>query len=156
MSLIPAATENHNVKVLQASERIQKLTMAANSLVARDFILSQEEEALDQLERYVEILEADVEDTEHLTAGLRARCALLQPGPRGAMAGVDAEVMALWRQHGASMARLLKLHSARLAELEDRLAVTADDDNDVPPALPAAAVSNGKRSDCNAPHTAGI
>lgn len=124
MSSIPAATEDCNAERLHASERIQKLTTAADALVARDFILSQKDDIFDELERYLTVLEADVQDAEQTTADVRARCALLRPSARGPVAGEDAEVTALWRQHGASMARLMKHHAARLVELEETLSAT--------------------------------
>lgn len=132
MSSIPATTDDCNVELLRSSERIQKLTVAADALVARDFILSQKDDVLDQLEKYVSELEGEVEDAEGNTASLRARCALLRSGTRGATAGQSSEVNALWRQHGASLTRLLRMHSMRLVEIEMALATSADGDEAQP------------------------
>jgi uncharacterized protein YukE len=135
MSSIPAATEDHNAALLHASERIHKLTAAADALVARDFILAEKDSVLNELERYIAVLEADVQDAESMTASVRTRCALLRPGIRGSTVGESAEVMTLWRQHGASMARLLKRHSTRLVELEEAFAAVPEDNETLPSAL---------------------
>lgn len=135
-----APSVERNVELLHASERIQKLTVATDSLVARDFILAEKDSILDQLEAYVTELEGDIDDVEHAAADLRTRCALLRPGTRGALAGQSSEVNALWRQHGASMTRLLKLHAARLVDIEAALAKSAgDDENEADSAGPATA-----------------
>ncbi|KPA81356.1 hypothetical protein ABB37_03741 [Leptomonas pyrrhocoris] len=139
----PTTTEHRNAELLHASERIQKLTTTTDVLVARDFVLSQKDEILNELEQYVAALEAEVCNTESVTGSIRTQCALLRPGTRGATAGENAEVTALWRQHGASMARLVRQHSARLVELENTLAVTLGDDARQP-ALPKAVFSNEK------------
>lgn len=132
MSITPAgAAADRNVEMLRASERIQKLTVATDALVARDYILSQKDTVLDQLEAYVTELEGDLDDAEHDVVELRTRCALLRPGARRAVAGQSSEVNTLWRQHGASMARLLKLHAARLVEVEAILAASAESDDGV-------------------------
>ncbi|KPI87348.1 hypothetical protein ABL78_3536 [Leptomonas seymouri] len=128
MSSLPVTTADRNAELLHASERIQKLTMATDALVAREFILSQKDEILNDLESYVTAIETEVDDAEKETASIRTRCALLRPGTRGTTAGENAEVTVLWRQHGASMARLMRQHSARLVKLEKMLASTLDDD----------------------------
>ncbi|KAG5464196.1 hypothetical protein LSCM1_00376 [Leishmania martiniquensis] len=126
--------EDPNVEVLRVSERIQRLTRATDALIARDFVLREEEAILDDLEAYLGSLESEVKRAESQTEELRSRSSLLRPGKWRAVAGENAEVNALWNEYGETMGRLVKQHALRLAELEK--ALTAVSTRDPEPLTP--------------------
>ncbi|KAG5490239.1 hypothetical protein JKF63_00358 [Porcisia hertigi] len=117
--------QDPNVTVLRASGRIQKLTQATDALIARDFVLREEEAILDDLEACIVSLEDEVREAETQTEELRKRSSLLHPGKRRAIVGENPEVSALWGKYGKSMGSLVKQHSLRLVELEKALATAS-------------------------------
>ncbi|CBZ26204.1 conserved hypothetical protein [Leishmania mexicana MHOM/GT/2001/U1103] len=135
--------EDPNIEVLLASKRIQKLTRATDALIARDFVLREEEAILDDLEAYIISLESEVRKAEFQTEELRSRSSLLRSGKRCAIAGENAELSALWNEYGSDMAHLVKRHSLRLAVLEKALATasTRNPESPVPKPLPPPPVA---------------
>ncbi|GET93440.1 hypothetical protein, conserved [Leishmania tarentolae] len=136
-------SEDPNIDVLLASKHIQQLTWATDALVARDFVLREEEVILDDLEAYITSLESEVRRAELQTEELRSRSALLRPGKRCAIAGENSELSALWNKYGDDMGHLVKRNAARLAMLEKALATvsTTDPESPVPKPLPPPPVT---------------
>ncbi|CAJ1012845.1 hypothetical protein Q4I28_008158 [Leishmania naiffi] len=126
------ADEDPNVEVLWASKCIHKLTRATDALIARDFVLREEEAILNDLETYLASLEDEVKKSELQTEELRSRTSLLRPDKRRAVVGENAEVSALWKEYGNAMGRLVKQHSLRLEELEKTLATVSARDPELP------------------------
>lgn len=106
-----------NAASLEALCQIQQLSSAINALIARDYVNTEEEATLDDLERYLAQMEADFDASEKTLNDLTASCAVIQP--KAEAGAIDPQVTETFSKYGTELTRLYRQHLARFTALQN-------------------------------------
>ncbi|KAG8340022.1 hypothetical protein ERJ75_001364500 [Trypanosoma vivax] len=118
-----------NPATLQECIDIQKLSCAVDELIGWDFVASEKEAILTDVEGLVAVLERELGEACVALAQQQRRCALIPIDPadatvaRSSCAAVemDPHLMALWRRRGSALARRYASHLSTYERLRREL-----------------------------------